>query len=422
MIRNRRPSRTQVIQTIAVLNLAIASGFAAASGSAHSADIQGTAVVSVPSANFRADCSLSAEIVATLTEGDALEVLGSAGNWYRIRHAESGIEGCMHRSVIGAITTSSDEEAEGREEWQNEIREREEEARETELEAARERREAELEAERERRETELEAREEEAERRARDAEWAARRARGEKRVTGYFDLNPVGYGAPGEDSLHVEGSLFFFDEAGRPVAIPNSHFESDFDYGGDLAYGLAGGFLVALYRGGSIGGGASLTRATYAVDVDYEASEPHFRVPVIVGDTIAVEAPDRRETALHLHAVYAPPTPEQLRVRLFVGPSAFRIELPVTTGHSLIFLDSPPGYEILELGFSTSEETVIGGHLGTDVAYFFSKAFGIGATVIYSRATEEFRFSPAETTSDDQIVEEITLGGLSAMLGVRFRF
>lgn len=269
---SRRPRAPTERRAVAVATLALTSTLAAAPGSAQSSDIQGTTEVSVPRANFRADCSMNAEVIATLTEGEEVELLGTAGSWYRVRHTESGIEGCMHHSVLGTVTSLSEEEAEGLEEWEEEAQERGEEAREREQEA-------------------------------REAEWAARRARGEKRVTGYLDLNPVGYGTPGEDRLHFDGSLFSVDGAGRPVAIPNSHFENDFDY-----------------------------------------------------------------------------------------------------------------------SFSTREETVVGGHLGTDVTYFFSKVFGIGASVIFSRATEEFEFSPPDLAAGEQIVEEVILGGLSATLGVRFRF
>lgn len=420
MLRNRRRVHVGVTQAIAVSILALTWTLAATPASAQSVDTRGTTEVSVPRANFRADCSMSAEVVATLTEGEEVEVLGIAGSWYRVRHTESGIEGCMHQTVLGAVTPLSEEEAEELEEWEEEIREREAEAREAELEAERERREEALEAERERREAELEAREEEAERRAREAEWAARRARGEKRITGYLDLN-IGYGIPGEDGLHVEGALFF--ATNPPTPIPNSHFVDDYEYSGDLSYGVAGGVLVALVRGGSVGGGVSLTRTTYSTDLREEISLPHPTVPgVIVEDSFTTSAPDRTETALHLHAVYAPPTPEQLRVRVFLGPTIFRLELPIAGTISWIFPVNPPRVVIQDVEFGEESETVVGGHVGVDVAYFFSRSVGIGASVNYSRATEEFEFSPLDAPSGEQIVEEVTLGGLSAALGVRFRF
>lgn len=397
MLRNRRPVHVRVTRAIAVSIPAFSLMLAAAPGSAQSVDTRGTAEINVPRANFRADCSLSAEVVATLTEGEEVEVLGTAGSWYRVRHAESGIEGCMHQTVLGAVTPLSEEEAEELEEWEEEIREREAEAREA----------------------ELEAREEEAERRAREAEWAARRARGEKRVTGYLDLN-IGYGTPGEDRLRTEGRLISF-ATDPPTPVPNSRYEDEYEFGGDLTYGVAGGVLVALRAGGSVGGGASLTRSTYSTDLDLEASRPHFTVPgVIAGDRVTARAPDRTETALHVHAVYAPPTPEPLRVRVFVGPTVFRIELPVWEVIFWSTFENPPRLQIAEIQYGERKETVVGGHVGADVAYFFSKAFGIGASALYSRATEEFNF--ASTPDVEPIIEEVTLGGLSAMLGVRFRF
>lgn len=404
-----------VSSRVVLAAILLASGLLAEPSGGQTPGVEGTAQVSVPRANFRATCSMSAEVVATLTEGEEVEVLDTAGSWYRVRHTESGIEGCMHQTVLGTVTPSSEEGAEELEEWEEEIHERE-----AELEAERERRKAELEAERERCEAELEAREEETERRAREAEWAARRARGEKRITGYLDLN-IGYGIPGEDGLNVEGALFF--ATNPPTPIPNSHFVDDYEYSGDLSYGVAGGVLVALVRGGSVGGGVSLTRTTYSTDLREEISLPHPTVPgVIVEDSFTTSAPDRTETALHLHAVYAPPTPEQLRVRVFLGPTIFRLELPIAGTISWIFPVNPPRVVIQDVEFGEESETVVGGHVGADVAYFFSRSVGIGASVNYSRATEEFEFSPLDAPSGEQIVEEVTLGGLSAALGVRFRF
>lgn len=398
MLRNRRPVHVRVPRAIAVSTLALSLILAAAPGSAQSVDTRGTAEVSVPRANFRADCSMSAEVVATLTEGEEVEVLGTAGSWYRVRHDESGIEGCMHQTVLGRVTPSSAQESEELEEWEEERREREQEARN-----------AEAEAERERREAELEAREDEAD----------RRARGEKRVTGYLDLN-IGYGTPGEDRLNSEGAFFLFTDP--PTPLPNSHHEDEYRYGGDLTYGIAGGVLVALRRGGSVGGGASLLRSTYTVNLDLEGSLPHFRLPgIVVGDDIATKGPDRTETALHIHGVYSPPTPEELRVRIFAGPTVFRIELPIWERLFWEFPVNPPRVEFQRVEFDKREETVVGGHLGADVAYFFSKVFGIGGSALYSRGTEEFEFSPPESP-EGKIVEEVTLGGFSAMLGVRFRF
>lgn len=385
----------------------LASGLLAEPSAGQTPGVEGTAQVSVPRANFRATCSMSAEVIATLTEGEEVEVLDTAGSWYHVRHTESGIEGCVHQTVLGAVTPLSEEAAEELEEWEEEIHEREAEARE-----------AELEAERERREVGLEAREEEAERRAREAEWAARRARGEKRVTGYLDLN-IGYGSPGEDRLHIDGSFFEFTDPPRP--IPNSQHEDDYEYDGDTTYGVAGGFLVALYRGGSVGGGASLMRASYSVDLELEGSEPHPTRGVIVRDTISTTGPDRTETALHVHAIYAPPTPEPLQVRVFFGPTIFRVELPVWNSVTPRFFDNPPRLEFVAIEFDKLEETVVGAHVGSDVAYFFSNAFGIGGTLLYSQGKEEFAFSPPEAPSG-RTVEEVTLGGLSAMIGVRFRF
>ncbi|MGH9379362.1 MAG: hypothetical protein ACRD2Z_01925 [Thermoanaerobaculia bacterium] len=385
-----------------------------AAASLAQAPAQGTAQVSVARANFRATCSLDADVMATLLEGAEVEVLASEGDWYRVRHLATGIEGCLHHTVLGSVAVSEVEaEDDLREAEAREAAEREAAAREAaEREAAA--RAAELEAQRERREAELAAREAEGEQMAREAD---RATPGSKRLTGYLDFN-IGYTAPAVDRLTYSGPV---TQGSPPRVVPGSRADSDYQYDRDLTFGVAGGFLRALAAGGGIGAGVSHTRATYAVDLDLQVSRPHSMLPMaIVADGIATPGPDREETAVHLHVVYAPPTAEQWRIRLFLGPSLFRSELPLWSVVVSRFPVNPPRMEIQRVEFSTQEETVVGGHVGADLAYFFSDVFGIGALGMFSRATGEVTIAlpdPAESLAAD-----FDLGGVSATLGLRLRF
>lgn len=362
---------------------------------------QGTATVSVERANFRAACSSSADVMATLLEGAEVEVLESLGDWYRVRHTATGVEGCLHRSVLGRVTPPAEVEPE------DELREA------TEREAAQ--REA---AEREaaQREAERAAREAEAEQRARETERTAPRADSGERLTGYLDFN-FGFTTPEDDSLSYSSPA---TEGRPPRPVPGSRAESQYQYARGRTFGVAAGFLRTLASGGRVGAGASLTRATYSTDLDLQVSRPHRLLPpAIVADGIATPGPDREETVLHLHAVFVTPSAERWQMRLFLGPSVFRSELPVWSVAVARFPVNPPRMVIRRVEFSAHEETVVGGHVGADLAYFLSDTFGIGASAVFSRATGELSIRTLDP--EEPLVRDVPLGGLAAMLGIRLR-
>lgn len=389
----------------------VLAGLTAVASSAQT-PAEGTAQVNVERANFRATCSLDADIMATLLEGAEVEVLAQEGDWYRVRHFASGVEGCLHNSVLGSVTPVGAEP----EDDLDEAAAREAAERAAELEAEREAaaREAEVEAERERREAERVAREAQRQQVAQEAE---RTAPGGDRLAGYLDFN-IGYTVPAIDGVSYSGPV---TRGNPPRVVSGSRADSKYQYDRGLTFGVAGGFLRALPSGGGIGAGVRLTRATYAVDLDLQVSQPHRSIPtVIVADDFATSGPDREETVVHLHVVYAPPLAEPWRVRLFLGPSLFQSELPLWSAVVSRFPVNPPRMAIRRVEFSTQEEDVVGGHVGADLTYFFSDRVGIGASGVYSRATGEVTVDlpgPAQS-----LVGDLDLGGVSVTLGLRLRF
>lgn len=369
---------------------------------------QGTAQVSVERANFRADCSLSADVMATLLEGAEVEILESRGDWYRIRHPATGVEGCVHASVIGPVTPLPEAEPEEPELEPEEV----EPVPEVTVPVPEEVETEPVDVEPEEVEEEL------PEAPARDAEAREDELEAEhQRFTGYLDFN-VGYATPAEDGLSYASPVI---QGNPPRLVPGSRTQAEYEYGRDLAFGVAAGFLRTLSGGGGVGAGASLTQATYGMGLGLLVSRPYPSIPtLIVADGFATLGPDREETVLHLHVVYAPPSGEQWQTRFFFGPSVFRSELPVWGVVRGQFPVNPPRIVIRRVEFSTREETVVGGHVGLDVAYFFSDAFGIGASAVLSGATGEISISTLDP--EESLDLDVTLGGLSTMLGVRLRF
>lgn len=373
---------------------------------------QGTAQISVERANFRADCSPSADVMATLLEGAEVEILESRGDWYRVRHPATGVEGCVHSTVIGPVTPLPEAEPEEVEPAPGEPAPEEPTPEEPEPEEVEpEEVEEELPEAPARETAEPEVTERDAE--AREGELEAER----ERFTGYLDFN-VGYATPAEDGLSYASPVI---QGNPPRLIPGSRAQAEYEYGRDLAFGVAGGFLRTLSGGGGVGAGVSLTQATYGMGLGLQVSRPYPSIPtLIVADGFATLGPDREETVLHLHVIYAPPSGEQWQARFFLGPSVFRSELPVWGVVRARFPDDPPRMVIRRVEFSTREETVVGGHVGLDVAYFFSDAFGIGASAVLSGATGEISISTLDP--EESLDLDVTLGGLSTTLGVRFRF
>src|SRR5690606_23585919 len=65
----------------------------------------GSGEVTARSANLRAGCSLDAAVLGSLARGAEVEILGTLGDWHRVR-LEDGREGCMHESVLAVAEES----------------------------------------------------------------------------------------------------------------------------------------------------------------------------------------------------------------------------------------------------------------------------------------------------------------------------
>lgn len=408
MLRNRRLVHVGVARTMAVATLALTSTLAAAPGFAQSVDIQGTTEVGVPRANFRAGCSMSAEVVATLLEGDEVEVLGGAGDWYRVRHTESGIEGCMHRTVLGPVTPLAEEEIDEPEEREEENREREAEARE-----------AELEAERERREAELEASEEELERRT-----AQRRrgARQEGRVSGWLELG-YGVAALGTESYGWEefGGPPTADRSGNIVGPGRFNLGHSYDYSEGEAITGGGGVLF-----GQWGGGILISRQTYEdpADVVWFESDPRFDFPpglppIAIQERFPQDL-EREETAIHLHGVWAPDLGRRISVRVFAGPTYFRLSHDLVSAVGAQFDGN--AWHLAQPGPDTQKASAWGGHVGGDFTYYFTRRFGLGVGALFSSGTVELEdtWAVVEIGKPHEL-RDVDVGGLQIVAGVRFR-
>jgi len=119
----------------------------------------------------------------------------------------------------------------------------------------------------------------------------------------------------------------------------------------------------------------------------------------------------RTEGAMNLQAMFVVPlNPKRFRTRVFGGPSVFRYSAEMVGDFRFA------GSQVTSFRSVVTDGTGLGFHVGGDVTFFFSRLVGAGGFARYSRAT---------ATIDEPMSEKkqnITLGGFQTGGGLRFRF
>ncbi len=128
------------------------------------------------------------------------------------------------------------------------------------------------------------------------------------------------------------------------------------------------------------------------------------------------------EGAAHISLMFKVPSAnENLRVRLFGGPSYFQFKADAISNIRYRQTFNLLGFNEVEIeSYETDdvEESGWGYHVGGDVTWFFSRVFGVGgfARLTYGEVTVDDADIPADGPVD------VTVGGFQAGLGLRFRF
>jgi hypothetical protein len=148
--------------------------------------------------------------------------------------------------------------------------------------------------------------------------------------------------------------------------------------------------------------------------VDARVPHPFFFNQLRAGkfDTQALSA---HEAALDVSGAWMPPAIGPLTTLVFGGPTIFHVSQTVVTD---VTLDERYPYDTLTItGVKTGERTstLFGYHVGGDVSYFFNPTIGLGGGVRYSHADITF-------DNDDDVTTDGNAGGVSVVVGLRFRF
>lgn len=130
----------------------------------------------------------------------------------------------------------------------------------------------------------------------------------------------------------------------------------------------------------------------------------------------------RTEGTVHISAMFkAPIRNDKVRVRFYGGPSYFWLTADAVSDITYNQQWNLAGANVVDIRtYDTTgvEQTGWGFHAGGDFAYMFTRVFGLGGFVRYSRGSVEIDDSnvPADGSID------VTTGGLTAGGGIRLRF
>lgn len=122
-----------------------------------------------------------------------------------------------------------------------------------------------------------------------------------------------------------------------------------------------------------------------------------------------------REVAIHIPAVWMPPSFGSMKILVFGGPSFFRVSRELVTD---LTLDDDYPYDVVAVAGAVSERrtgSAVGFHAGGDASYFFTPVFGVGGGVRYSRGKLTFK-------NDTGAVTDGQAGALQVAAGIRLRF
>ena len=125
----------------------------------------------------------------------------------------------------------------------------------------------------------------------------------------------------------------------------------------------------------------------------------------------------QQEDVIHLSAMWVVPASRRLDVRVFGGPSLYRIQRDLVA--DVVHSDGAYPYDTASFDRATIERVKVdawGFHVGGDVTWMFTPTVGVGAMARFSRA-ESGLTSPA---NGDSLA--LRFGGLQFGGGLRLRF
>ena len=220
----------------------------------------------------------------------------------------------------------------------------------------------------------------------------------------------LGAGYISVSGIYQGGSSSFTDSFSFPQYAEQAHLSASYPaYNGA---GVDGGGWFRIWKGFGVGVAASWFAKTGSIEVDASIPHPLYleRDRQIAGSSSS----RREEIAAHLQAGWVITAGRRLVVTVGGGPSWFSVKQDVVTG--VRWSESYPYDTATFAGADSagSNESALGYNAGVDVGYYVTRNFGIGGLVRFSRARVSLASPSGASTID--------AGGVQAGVGLRLRF
>lgn len=225
---------------------------------------------------------------------------------------------------------------------------------------------------------------------------------------GWLDVN-FGIAAAAEDAYATTVTRRVFSE--------NATFGAAYVFGRGASFDIGGGYMFTPV----VGLGVNLQGTAHEGIPGLTIRIPHplffnaFASDASVGDS----ALTRAEGSFNIQAMLVTnPRSNRVRVRVFGGPSFFRVTQDTVDDirYSQVFQVFGTGnsVDITTYQFSESEGSGWGFHGGADVGVFFNRHVGVGGFARFSRGSVEL--------ADFSGVYEVAAGGFQTGGGLRLKF
>lgn len=194
--------------------------------------------------------------------------------------------------------------------------------------------------------------------------------------------------------------------------LEQARFDSSYEVEPGPQFQAAGG--ARIWR--RLHAGVAVSRFTRTTPTQITGAIPHpffFSRPRSIEGSLA--GLRREETAVHLQARAVFPISQRIDVAAFGGPSWFSVRQGIVGG--VRYGESYPFDTAEFLSATTSREKAsrAGFNVGGDVAFFFLRNLGVGASVQFARASVTL---PGGDATD----VDTTVGGVQSGVGLRVRF
>jgi hypothetical protein len=228
---------------------------------------------------------------------------------------------------------------------------------------------------------------------------------------GWIDVN-FGSAQSSQKGFTSAFAVQLFSETGAlAAAYPKPNRGGDFDFGGGFM------FSPVLGIGLSVSGTAHEDPAGLAVTVPH----PFFFNASTTASGATDDVLKRTESAYHIQLAAVPLRTDRLVIRLFGGPSYFRVMQDLVSDVNYVQV-APIFSRVNNVtvtgwdGNSEVEGTGWGFNAGADVGVFFTRVVGVGAVVRFTQANVDL----ADPLSETSVT--MKAGGLQVGGGIRLKF